>query len=325
MGGSAMTGTGEDIPSRATRGRGGHKPPKALLRTWARLLRLPNLFTVPGDAVAGFLLGSGGAFGWDMAAGVGAVLCLYAGGLLLNDFFDRETDARERPERPIPSGAVHPTAVLVAGLVLLFGGVAVAWLGGGREPGIVAGLLAVAVVAYDAGLKRLRWLGPVVMGSCRAGSVLLGGSLAGGLGATGVLLAAGVALAYTAALTVLAFGEAGGRPVGRAAFVPAAVLVAAGVVAASLLRLDGAERLLAIAPLLLAVVHTARAGRAACDGRLAVPPFIGLLIRSMVLVQLAWSLWPIADGPFLATLAVCVAFCALRVAAGVAARRFYGS
>ncbi|MHC4885530.1 MAG: hypothetical protein ACYTGH_10640 [Planctomycetota bacterium] len=26
------------------------------LRTWAQLLRLPNLFTVPGDALAGALL-----------------------------------------------------------------------------------------------------------------------------------------------------------------------------------------------------------------------------------------------------------------------------
>ena len=32
--------------------------------------------------------------------------CLYAAGMVLNDAFDAELDARERPERPIPSGRI---------------------------------------------------------------------------------------------------------------------------------------------------------------------------------------------------------------------------
>ena len=32
---------------------------------------------------------------------------LYTGGMYLNDAFDRDIDARERPERPIPSGRVR--------------------------------------------------------------------------------------------------------------------------------------------------------------------------------------------------------------------------
>ena len=34
---------------------------------------------------------------------VGASSCLYLAGMVLNDYFDRDKDAQERPARPIPS------------------------------------------------------------------------------------------------------------------------------------------------------------------------------------------------------------------------------
>ena len=48
---------------------------------------------------------------------------LYLAGMALNDLADREEDARERPERPIPSGAVSPRAAALIGGSLLLGGV----------------------------------------------------------------------------------------------------------------------------------------------------------------------------------------------------------
>ena len=75
---------------------------------WLRLLRLPNLLTVPGDVLVGFVLaGSGPAMGsTGLAWAVAASLCLYAGGLLINDLVDREVDQHERPDRPLPAGLV---------------------------------------------------------------------------------------------------------------------------------------------------------------------------------------------------------------------------
>ena len=58
-------------------------PPDAL--AWGRLLRLPNLLTVPGDILAGFLL-AGSADAWDWAQlllAIPAGLLLYAAGLVL--------------------------------------------------------------------------------------------------------------------------------------------------------------------------------------------------------------------------------------------------
>ena len=43
---------------------------------------------------------------------------LYTGGMYLNDAFDRAVDARERPERPIPSGRVRAGSVFAIGFGL---------------------------------------------------------------------------------------------------------------------------------------------------------------------------------------------------------------
>ena len=43
------------------------------------------------------------------AAGLSAAsVCLYWAGMSANDWADRDLDAKERPERPIPSGRVTP-------------------------------------------------------------------------------------------------------------------------------------------------------------------------------------------------------------------------
>jgi 4-hydroxybenzoate polyprenyltransferase len=73
---------------------------------WLRLLRLPNLLTVPGDVLAGFLLApaaAGGAGSIRCLLAIPAGLLLYAAGLVLNDLFDYAEDLRDRPDRPLPS------------------------------------------------------------------------------------------------------------------------------------------------------------------------------------------------------------------------------
>jgi len=104
-------------------------------------------------------------------------LLLYAGGLLLNDYCDRKEDARDRPHRPLPSGRVNARVVLVVAIALLSGGVLLARLASDNG-WIVAGLLVTAIVAYDAGVKRVPALGPLLIGSCRGLSLILGAMFA---------------------------------------------------------------------------------------------------------------------------------------------------
>jgi 4-hydroxybenzoate polyprenyltransferase len=171
--------------------------PMATFRTYAQLVRLPNLFTAFADVALGGLAVLAAATPGELWPGVGqfrawwpacvllfaASGCLYSAGMVWNDFFDVEQDRRERPFRPIPSGRVsRPRAALLAGLLSVCG-IALAALAGWRGDGyqktplLLSLVLLATILAYDSILKRT-WVGPLAMGSCRFLNVLLGLSLA---------------------------------------------------------------------------------------------------------------------------------------------------
>ncbi|MBM4030777.1 MAG: hypothetical protein FJ291_03225 [Planctomycetes bacterium] len=297
------------------------------LTTWCRLLRLPNLFTVPGDPLAGFMLATGGALDWRVAGAMATSLLLYSAGLLLNDYFDRHVDARERPDRPIPSGAVSARAVLAAGLALLVAGVAVAFAVGHGGVRAVAVVLALTIVAYDAMLKRVPCLGPAVMGCCRAASVVLGATFVARPMARDVVAAAVIIWLYITVVSAIAAREAAGGKPGRMAYVPATAILVIGAmmlwlsltvtwrkpeVVTSLSshpigsegmrvtetiwvedpRFDEAGPVAAGLMLLVGIEAVAAAIRAR-RGVLGIPPFVGWLIRIMVSVQAAWCVWAV--------------------------------
>ncbi|WP_161270691.1 UbiA family prenyltransferase, partial [Streptomyces sp. SID335] len=97
----------------------------ATRRAWAELLRLPALFTVPGDALAG-AAATGLRPDHRTLLAIGSSLCLYEAGMALNDWADRAEDAVERPERPLPSGRIAPPAALTAATALTAAGLALA-------------------------------------------------------------------------------------------------------------------------------------------------------------------------------------------------------
>jgi 4-hydroxybenzoate polyprenyltransferase len=106
---------------------------------------------------------------------------LYLSGMVLNDVFDAEVDAFDRPERAIPSGRISSRAAALAGWAMLASGVLAAsfasFMASNGRPALIAILLALGVVLYDGVLKRTP-LAPLVMGACRMLNVLLGMSLA---------------------------------------------------------------------------------------------------------------------------------------------------
>ena len=76
------------------------------VRAYLQLLRLPNVFTALADVAMGLLVAGGALDNWHVLVPLGiASAGLYLAGMVLNDWFDAELDARERPSRPIPSGA----------------------------------------------------------------------------------------------------------------------------------------------------------------------------------------------------------------------------
>jgi 4-hydroxybenzoate polyprenyltransferase len=95
-----------------------------------------------------------------------AVSLLYTAGMFLNDAFDREFDARWRPDRPIPAGDVSATEAFGVGWVLLAIGLLLVALERNVAAFTSALLLIGGIVFYDYRHKQNPF-GPVVMGICR--------------------------------------------------------------------------------------------------------------------------------------------------------------
>jgi 4-hydroxybenzoate polyprenyltransferase len=207
--------------------------PGGPLRPWLELVRAPNLLTALADAAAGFLFTHPALARQDLpwfALLATASVLLYAGGVVLNDVFDCETDRRERPQRPLPSGRVSIRAAERLGWSLLAGGLALGWAvaAGTAElrPALVATGLAAMIVAYDRVIKRTP-LGPVAMGACRSLNLLLGMSTAAGpWGAEHALIAVAIGL-YVTGVTWFARTEASSSRQGQ--LMVAAVVVLAGI------------------------------------------------------------------------------------------------
>ncbi|MEN3612913.1 SCO3242 family prenyltransferase [Plantactinospora sp. ZYX-F-223] len=193
------------------------------LRDLAELVRAPAALSVPGDVVAGAAAAE--ALDRRVPGLAGASVLLYWAGMAANDWADRELDARERPERPIPSGRVSPGLALGVSAGLTAAGIGLAGLAGGRRALAVAVPLAGAVWAYDLRAKNTP-AGPAVMAACRGLDVLLGAS--GGRVVRAVPAALTVA-AHTYTVTELSRREVSGAP--RA--LPAATLAGTAAVAAA--------------------------------------------------------------------------------------------
>jgi len=208
-------------------------PPPSSLRAYLQLLRAPNLFTAMADVAMGFLFthaaigeGDGSVFALLVAAST----LLYAAGVVLNDVFDFPVDARERPDRPLPSGRISLSVARWLGGELLLLGVALAWLAAfladDLRPGFVGTGLAACVVLYDAVLKRTP-LGPPAMGACRMLNVLLGMSAAAGPWHDEHWLVAAAVGTYIAGVTWFARTEAGRNS--RRHLGPATAVIVAGI------------------------------------------------------------------------------------------------
>lgn len=183
------------------------------IRTYLQLARAPALPTAVSNIAAAHLIVTGGQVDWTALAILSMASCaLLAGGMVLNDCFDYDVDARERPARPLPSGRVAKVTAWSLGLGLLAAGVALAGSAGLRSLAAAAAVVA-AILLYD-GLLKSTWLGPLVMGSCRYLNWVLGMSIVA-LAPRAWWLPLPILL-YIGAVTLLSRAEAGGtdrRPI----------------------------------------------------------------------------------------------------------------
>lgn len=179
-------------------------------RTLLELGRVSNLPTVFSNVLCGAALTGERLRPLPLALAVLAGSLFYVGGMFLNDAFDAEIDAKERPERPIPSGRAERGAVLGIGFGMLAAGEALlavsamTGLAGSGALLMAAGwATAAAVIIYDRWHKGLAW-SPAVMGLCRAGLYFVGAASVASDMDYGVWLAAFTLFLYVVGLTHVA-------------------------------------------------------------------------------------------------------------------------
>lgn len=142
------------------------------VRTAFELGRVSNLPTAWTNTAAGMLLSGAAMSDWRFPVLLLAMTSAYTGGMFLNDAFDAEIDAQQRPERPIPAGKVSKKSVFLAGFimlalsVLLVASCALSENGGGWKAVVAAIALCASITLYNSWHKGNTW-GPVIMGSCR--------------------------------------------------------------------------------------------------------------------------------------------------------------
>jgi 4-hydroxybenzoate polyprenyltransferase len=186
-----------------------------------RLMRPANIITAIADILAGFAIAGAAtqALPLNESRALGpllpslfwlglATIGLYGGGVVFNDVADAKLDKTERPERPIPSGkaSVMSAGILAACLLLL--GIGAAW-----QVSILSGLIALSVaslaVLYDFWGKHQNLFGPVNMGLCRGGNLLLGVSIVPAIVQEMWFLGL-IPVIYIAAITMISRGEVHG-------------------------------------------------------------------------------------------------------------------
>jgi 4-hydroxybenzoate polyprenyltransferase len=171
---------------------------------FCQLLRLPNVFTAMADPLAGWFAVGGGAPAWELPLLVVASACFYTSGLVFNDCFDYELDCVERPERPLPRGAVSRKAAWTLGVALMVIGLGLAGLAG-PVPFGVGIFLGAMILFYNAWARHFAVLRGLVLGACRFANFLFGMRC---LPLRLTWMPAVIAV-YTASITLLSMHEAG--------------------------------------------------------------------------------------------------------------------
>lgn len=185
----------------------------SVIKGYLRLMRPANLPTAAADIFAGIALAGFINFSEPSLSYIPLVylvfssVFLYAGGVALNDVFDYNLDAVERPERAIPSGLIPLKSAALFGSVLLLIGIIFAFQVH-LISGYIATALAFSIVLYDGFSKKYSFLGPFNMGLCRSLNLLLGLSILGAITNWWYIV---IPLVYIFAITLISRGEVHGN------------------------------------------------------------------------------------------------------------------
>lgn len=266
------------------------------LKPYLQLTRPANLVTAIADILAGMAIAQFTFSSFSPAFLVLSTLGLYGGGVVMNDVFDARLDGVERPERPIPSGKVPLKSAVLLGISLLFFGILMAAMYSVTS-GMIAIVVAMLTILYNRVAKHHVFFGPLTMGLCRGGNLILGMSvLPDSIQKWGFI--ALLPISYIGAITLISQDEVhGGKK--RTLYIAAALYLV--VLTAQLTVAQQQGNILFALPFVF--LHASLIGRPLWNAiQNPVGPMIGKAVKagviSLIVMNASWcvafGLWPLA-------------------------------
>ena len=260
------------------------------LHSWLQLIRIPTLFTVPGDILAGHACVT--LFS-DFSLWRFALLCLcsallYCGGLILNDCLDYSEDCRERPKRPLPSGAISVRDAYLAWIASTILALIICWF---LSPAsfYIALILTTLIILYNGPARKFPGVAFVIMGLCRGFNLLLGASTAIATSdiAPSIIPVFLTETLYILAVTYIAYNETKKLPSRMWCMMPFMVAAGGGLLCISIHSLSASGFAVFVVFLIMTLLICNSLDRHLPTSQ--IPPKIGQLIRNLMLLQAAFT------------------------------------
>jgi geranylgeranylglycerol-phosphate geranylgeranyltransferase len=139
-----------------------------VLRAYIQLCRPLNAIMAGVSTLIGYLLAVGISHAvWDtnLLFTLLAVIFIISGGQAINDYFDRDLDAKQKKSRPIPSGAISPQHALIFALALFVVGNLLAWQVQSTTALTfpIAFYFSLLLIAYSAFMRRIKFVGNIIV------------------------------------------------------------------------------------------------------------------------------------------------------------------
>jgi 4-hydroxybenzoate polyprenyltransferase len=183
-----------------------------------------------GAVIALMTSADGSSTACHLALVIPAGICLYLAGNFLNDWSDREWDARNRPERALPRGLFKPGLYLTTAAAFTLLGMGLAAAANPKSLLVAAAIMAFVLI-YTVVHKRSPW-SVIPMGLCRALLPALGF-----LGCSENVTTSGLAWSVATGLALFCYIvglSLSARNDARLSWTPGALLALAGIIAAGI-------------------------------------------------------------------------------------------
>jgi geranylgeranylglycerol-phosphate geranylgeranyltransferase len=148
------------------------------IRGFYEITRPANSIVSGLAAAIGYLIATGTLIP-EVLLIVAVVILITAAGNVINDYFDAEIDAINRPGRPIPSGMVSKGSALVYATALFLAGITLSLSTHNGICILIAAINSLLLIGYAAKLKSTPFVGNITVSYLSASIFLFGGAFSG--------------------------------------------------------------------------------------------------------------------------------------------------